>query len=153
MPSSDIIDYGSVPGADPPSSGYIAPKILELIGTSAPRRIADIGCGNGSLVAQLTARGQTAIGMENDPTGLALARKAFPACRFYDFGVECDPAELLATEAPFNTIVSTEVVEHLFSPHRLIQFAHAVLAPGGELILSTPYHGYLKNLAIAAAGK
>jgi hypothetical protein len=28
-----------------------------------------------------------------------------------------------------------------------------VLKPGGYLVLSTPYHGYLKNLALSLTGK
>ena len=31
--------------------------------------------------------------------------------------------------------------------------ARAVLSPGGFLIVSTPYHGYAKNLALAVAGR
>ncbi len=35
----------------------------------------------------------------------------------------------------------------------LPRFAQKVLVSGGYLIISTPYHGYLKNLAIAIANK
>ena len=50
-------------------------------------------------------------------------------------------------------MVSTEVIEHLFSPHLLPVFARGMLAPGGVLILTTPYHGYLKNLLLSLFGK
>ena len=30
---------------------------------------------------------------------------------------------------------------------------HGALKPGGRFVCSTPYHGYLKNLSIALAGK
>jgi len=34
-------------------------------------------------------------------------------------------------------------------PHRLPAYASAVLGPGGLLVISTPYHGFLKNLVLS----
>ena len=50
---------------------------------------------------------------------------------------------------PFEAVVSTEVIEHLFRPRLLPTFARALLGPGGYLLVSTPYHGFLKNLALS----
>jgi 2-polyprenyl-3-methyl-5-hydroxy-6-metoxy-1,4-benzoquinol methylase len=50
-------------------------------------------------------------------------------------------------------VVSTEVIEHLYSPQLLIQYAHRVLAEKCKLIITTPYHGYLKNLALSLLNK
>lgn len=52
-------------------------------------------------------------------------------------------------EEPFDAVVSTEVIEHLFAPHLLPMYARDCLREGGYLILSTPYHGYLKDLALS----
>jgi hypothetical protein len=49
--------------------------------------------------------------------------------------------------------VATEVIEHLVRPHNLPGFAKQLLRPGGHLIISTPYHGYLKNSFIALSNK
>lgn len=49
----------------------------------------------------------------------------------------------------FDAVVSVEVIEHLLLPRMLMQNAMRALRPGGLLILSTPYHGYWKNLALA----
>ena len=56
-------------------------------------------------------------------------------------------------EGHFDAVVSTEVIEHLYSPHLLPRFAWHCLKPGGLLIVSTPYHGYFKNVALALLGK
>jgi hypothetical protein len=45
-------------------------------------------------------------------------------------------------------VIALEVVEHLFYPKKLFEQSYQLLRTGGYLILSTPYHGYLKNLAI-----
>jgi 2-polyprenyl-6-hydroxyphenyl methylase/3-demethylubiquinone-9 3-methyltransferase len=45
-----------------------------------------------------------------------------------------------------------EVVEHLFYPRRLFEVSDRLLVEGGLLIVSTPYHGYLKNLAVSVIG-
>jgi 2-polyprenyl-3-methyl-5-hydroxy-6-metoxy-1,4-benzoquinol methylase len=52
-----------------------------------------------------------------------------------------------------DAVVSTEVIEHLFSPHLLPIYAFKVLNSKGYIILTTPYHGYLKNLLLSLFGK
>ena len=52
----------------------------------------------------------------------------------------------------FDVAVSLEVIEHLFHPRDLLTAARACLVPGAPFILTTPYHGYLKNLALALSG-
>ena len=49
--------------------------------------------------------------------------------------------------------IATEVVEHLFHPRELLRLAHNKLREGGLLVLSTPYHGWLKNVAISVLNK
>jgi 2-polyprenyl-3-methyl-5-hydroxy-6-metoxy-1,4-benzoquinol methylase len=53
----------------------------------------------------------------------------------------------------FDLVVAIEVIEHLLLPRQLFDRAREALKPGGELIVSTPFHGYWKNLAIALSGK
>ena len=54
---------------------------------------------------------------------------------------------------PFNLVVSMEVVEHVYSPRQWARGCYKALKPGGFLICSTPYHGYLKNLALSLFNK
>lgn len=51
----------------------------------------------------------------------------------------------------FQVAISTEVIEHLYRPGML--FERATESGATRMLLSTPYHGYVKNLAIAATNK
>jgi len=50
-------------------------------------------------------------------------------------------------------IVSTEVIEHLYDPHAMPRLARLLLKPNGVVLVTTPYHGYLKNLVISLLNK
>ncbi len=52
-------------------------------------------------------------------------------------------------EGSFDVVISIEVVEHLATPPRLPRVAHQLLRPAGRLIVSTLYHGYLKNISLS----
>ncbi len=45
------------------------------------------------------------------------------------------------------------MVEHLYSPRLFARTVFNLVQPGGVAIVSTPYHGYLKNLILAVTGK
>lgn len=151
--SNTVEDYGWQSAEGPQSCGYIGPAVLDLIKSMGAQRVVDIGAGNGSLCGMLRKSGLSAVGIEYDAAGVEVARKAYPDLKFYNLGVQDDPADIIAAEGLFDVVVSTEVVEHLFSPHLLPIFAKRLLKPGGKIIISTPYHGYLKNLALSVADK
>lgn len=50
-------------------------------------------------------------------------------------------------------MVSLEVIEHVFDSPRFAWTAFGMLSPGGIIVLSTPYHGWFKNVAIALLGR
>lgn len=153
MPSNLVEEYGWNSANRPQSCGYIAPEIIAILKKLGARRILDLGAGNGILCSELVTAGFEAVGVEYDKDGVKVAVSTYPQIPFYNYGVQDDPAELLEREPPFDAVVSTEVIEHLFSPHLLPLYALATLGAGGHLILTTPYHGYLKNLALAVMDK
>ncbi|XGB44053.1 MAG: class I SAM-dependent methyltransferase [Nodosilinea sp. LVE1205-7] len=108
-----------------------------------------MGCGNGSLSHALAQRGYDVVGLEESPSGVAIAQRHFPDCQFIQ-GSLYSPLELL--DNSFDLVISIEVIEHLFYPKELPRLAKRCLKPHGRLIISTPYHGYLKNLALALSG-
>jgi 2-polyprenyl-3-methyl-5-hydroxy-6-metoxy-1,4-benzoquinol methylase len=62
-------------------------------------------------------------------------------------------SDLAGKYGQFPYVISLEVVEHLFHPKVMAKTLFNLTEPQGYAIVSTPYHGYLKNLAIALAGK
>lgn len=153
MAENMVDDYGWASDQGPQSCGYIAPRIIDLLKQLKVKRVLDLGAGNGALCGQIALAGYEVVGVEYDKAGVQLARKSHPDIPFYNFGVQDNPVELLSHENVFDAIVSTEVIEHLFSPHLLPIYARGLLKQGGYLIITTPYHGYLKNLALALFGK
>jgi 2-polyprenyl-3-methyl-5-hydroxy-6-metoxy-1,4-benzoquinol methylase len=115
------------------------------------RRVVDIGCGNGALCRELASRGYEVVGCEPSADGVRLAQTAAPELVFHQIGVDDDPAAV--GNESFDVAIATEVIEHVVRPRNLPRFAKQVLRPGGHLIISTPYHGYLKNLVLALTNK
>ena len=148
-----VKNYGWSSANGPQSCGYIAPRISSVLKELNAKRVLDLGSGNGALCAYLAKQNYQMIGVEYDKEGVDVARKSNPDLVFYNFGVQDDPALLAAQESAFDAVVSTEVIEHLFSPHLLPIYASGLLKSGGYLVITTPYHGYLKNLALALFGK
>lgn len=148
-----VNDYGWETQGVPCSCEFISPKVISILSGLNVKRVLDIGAGNGKLCSDLAAQGYQVVGSEYDLKGVEIARENYPKIPFYNFGVQDDPAELLAREALFDVVVSTEVIEHLFSPHLLPLYAKEVLREGGYLVMSTPYHGYFKNLLLSLFNK
>lgn len=132
---------------------HFMPHVLALSGNLGPGvRVLDIGCGNGFACGIFLAQGCEVVGVDLSEQGITLARQTHPRGRFEVLAAERDILQRLG-EKPFDIVISTEVVEHLYAPREWAAGCHAALKPGGRLICSTPYHGYLKNLLISLLGK
>lgn len=128
-----------------------APAVLRELEKLRPQRVLDLGCGSGSLTAAIRDAGFAVEGMDPSAAGLELATKTFPAIRFTQGSIDDDPP--LEWLQAFDAVVSTEVVEHLYNPRALPLFIKKVMKPGGAALITTPYHGYWKNLALSLANK
>ena len=146
-------DYGYASDTPCHMLGRILPVVDSMVGPlPAGARMLDIGCGNGALAGQFLARGMQVVGVDLSESGIAIARKKYPQGRFEILNAEGDLLESLAAE-PFDVVISTEVIEHLYDPRAFARTAFAAVRPGGRFVCTTPYHGYLKNLALSLVGK
>ena len=134
---------------------YLMPAVLKILNGErerrggGPLRIFDLGCGNGSVANDLAERGYAVAGVDASEEGIEQAKRAYP-----DLDLQIGSAydDLAAKFGRFPVVVSLEVVEHLYFPKKFAARVFSLLEPGGTAIISTPYNGYLKNLAIAVAG-
>ena len=61
--------------------------------------------------------------------------------------------DLAAIYGRLPVAISLEVIEHCYAPCDCTKTLFNLVEPGGPAIVFTPYHGYLKNLSLAASGK
>lgn len=113
-------------------------------------RLFELGCGNGTTAGRLRSLGYQVTAVDPSQSGIDAARRTVPGVTFDVGRVEDCLAE---RHGRFPVVLSLEVVEHCYSPRRFAACTYELLEPGGYLILSTPYHGYLKNLALAVTGR
>lgn len=135
------------------SNGYLWPVLQRLLEKHAPppRELLDLGCGNGAMSRMLATMGYRVTGIDPSESGIALAKQYESESLRFEIGSTTE--NLAARFGTFPVVVSLEVIEHCPSASEYMRAFRSVLAPGGVGILSTPYHGYLKNLVVTASGR
>ena len=136
------------------TQNYIFEPILNSLKGRKELKILDLGCGNGSLANRLISLGYDVYGVDASVSGINIAKKTNPDRFFcYDLTSENIPPEIRAIN--FDVILSTEVIEHVYSPKSFIVLCKTILKDSKhkEIILTTPYHGFLKNLILSLTNK
>ena len=155
MVEEDATGYSYATAAPAHTHGYLlepASRVLAslLWPANQPRRVFDLGCGNGATAAALAERGYDVTGADPSVEGVCVANATHPSLRI-EVGSAYD--DLAARFGRFPAVISFEVVEHVFYPRKYAACLFDLLEPGGTALISTPYHVYWKNLALAATGK
>ncbi|WP_029007321.1 class I SAM-dependent methyltransferase [Azospirillum halopraeferens] len=150
MPAADSTGFMWSDAGHTDAHRCLVEPVLRTLERSTARRVFDLGCGNGSFANLLADRGYDVTGVDPSEHGLATATSAYPGLRLARGSAYDD---LAATYGQFPAVISLEVVEHVYSPRLYAKTLFALVAPGGLAIVSTPYHGYWKNLALALSGK
>jgi ubiquinone biosynthesis O-methyltransferase len=137
------------PGSTWDGSAVVFAQVFQALGhVERGARVLDVGCGNGYLTNSLAEQGFVAHGVDPSDTGIDVARRFYPTVTF-----DCIDLTRESLQLPsFDAATCIEVLEHVYAPRLLLAATFAALKPGGTLVLTTPYHGYLKNLAVVASG-
>jgi|SRR5688572_4394486 len=113
-------------------------EVVELIKSkikfSENQTIADVGCGTGHLLYYLKeqVRIGKATGFDFSPEAIRVARELFPAFDFYEFDI------YIGKDEKFDTVLCTEVLEHLLYPDLALSNLLSMINPGGKLLLTVP---------------
>jgi ubiquinone/menaquinone biosynthesis C-methylase UbiE len=109
--------------------------LLRQVAGPPPLRVLDVGCGTGFLAMRMAELGHTAVGIDLSEEMLAEAqRKAESsglAVTFRLGDAEAPPPD----GAPYDVIVERHVIWTLPQPTDAIRAWHALLKPGGVLML------------------
>jgi 2-polyprenyl-3-methyl-5-hydroxy-6-metoxy-1,4-benzoquinol methylase len=133
------------------SHEYLLPVVVSELrrrSVGMEKSVFDLGCGNGSVANYISSLGYTVAGIDPSAEGIAVANAKFPTLKLEQGSAYDD----LSRFGRFSFVVSLEVIEHIYSPREYAANIFKLLNEGGHALISTPYHGYLKNLVLAASG-
>lgn len=154
MAGLDISGYRYADGGHSYSHGYLLPTVLRMLNEcgvqEGEKRLFELGLNNGSVANVLSQHGWDVTGVDPSAEGIAQANTRFPHLKLYAGSAYDD---LSASYGRFPVVTSLEVVEHVYFPRKYAATLYDLLEPGGTAIISTPYHGYWKNLALALTGR
>ena len=147
-------EYRYQEASDPSTAPYLWPPIERLIvqalsGVAKPARVLDLGAGNGAFAARLSSLGVSVTAVEPSSSGVEIARQTHPQLTV----IQASAYDDLTWLGQYSVVTCLEVIEHCYFPRRLIAGIRSLLEPDGTAIVSTPYHGYWKNLALAVSGQ
>ncbi|MES2099782.1 MAG: class I SAM-dependent methyltransferase [Pseudomonadota bacterium] len=130
---------------------HITRPVVQQLAKAEAHRVLDLGCGNGWFTGALDSCGFEVTGVDHDEASVRFAREQHPGLRFrqVDAMGPLDPGLMRR----FDAVVAIDVIDHVPLPRRLVEAALAMLKPGGLLVITSPFHGYSKNLALALAGR
>ncbi len=97
-------------------------------------RILEIGCGIGTIVAELARQGYEAMGTDISRVAIEYGRAKYGNIR-----LEVQPAEELPyADGTFDVVLSFDLFEHIARIDRHVGEVQRVLKPGGHYLFETP---------------
>jgi 2-polyprenyl-3-methyl-5-hydroxy-6-metoxy-1,4-benzoquinol methylase len=137
---------------DPPHQPLYLDKVVSYLSKAGSRTVLDAGCGDGNFTQSVAERGFDVYGIDMSESGIRRAQER-PAGTFVRASLYEPLTEAVPGVSAFDAVMAVEVVEHLYAPRIFVQNAYDALRPGGLLVITTPYWGYLKNLALAVTNR
>lgn len=104
--------------------------------------VLELGVKDGVVIKRLPMAKK--VGIDVDDAELAKAKTLGVTTIKHDLNTAI-PVE----SESFDNIICIEVLEHVFNFQNVLNEAYRILKPGGTFVVGVPYHGTLKNLAVA----
>ena len=154
----------ATPPPDGPGAGQGAAPQLQKLAERAARPVAialELGCSVGRGLAALAGGAGLVVGLDHDPAALRLARRLLRGERVdwprRAIGRSYRPTQFEGLAVPgvalvcgevldpplapgsFDRVAALNLLDSVSAPRALLHQAHQLCAPGGELLLCTPY--------------
>ena len=100
----------------------------------AGRTVLEAGCGEGYGADLLSRSACAVLALDYDAHTLAHVRRRYP----HVGATVANLANLPVRSGSVQVVVNLQVIEHLWDQGQFLRECHRVLAPGGELLVSTP---------------
>ena len=111
--------------------------VRELAGACG--KLLDLGCGTGALFQQVARQADSPFGIDFSEVAVTRSRE-----RVSDSGLAlASVIDLPFRDSVFDTLIASEVLEHLPDDCRALSEWRRVLKPGGRLIATVPAHPHL----------
>lgn len=126
---------------------YKWPAIKSLIPMTPKLKILDFGCGTGDILYEIMQLNPNAFYYGTDVSSLALKKacRRFPQTKFLHIE---DGGKIPLKNSSIDFICLLDVIEHIYNTKTTIKELHRILKPGGKILITTPYHGFIKNLIL-----
>ena len=123
------------------------PKLAPFIPRQSGLTILDYGCGDGRSVEEMTKLNADAsfIGLDVSEIALEAAKKRLPDLEVHHIS---DGGAFPLADNSVDFIYTSEVIEHVYDTRSAFEELIRVLKPGGRMVMTTPHHGFIKNLLI-----
>ena len=106
----------------------------------------DVGCGNGALTVKFCKFFKKSLGIDLSEDGIKFAKKyENEKIKFENESIE----NLIEKGREFDFVSAIEVIEHQYDPMDFLIKLSKITKNDGFVIISTPFHGYFKNLLIS----
>ncbi|HSH62967.1 class I SAM-dependent methyltransferase [Methyloceanibacter sp.] len=120
----------------------LAGPIFAMLGPRPGERILDLGCGDGTLTAEIKAAGASVLGVDLSDELLAVARMKGLAVRKLD-------GHALDFASEFDAVFSNAALHWMRAPQLVIAGVAQALKPGGRFVGELGGHGNVAAIATA----
>jgi 2-polyprenyl-3-methyl-5-hydroxy-6-metoxy-1,4-benzoquinol methylase len=110
--------------------------------TKQSKVVLDVGCGNAWVAENLTKKGLSVISFDLSTINTKKALQKVSSK--YHSATVGDSFKLPFKDGSFNTVIASEVIEHVINPTEFVNELFRVVKLGGSLIITTPYKEKLK---------
>jgi 2-polyprenyl-3-methyl-5-hydroxy-6-metoxy-1,4-benzoquinol methylase len=115
-------------------------RALEQVRPEKGSRLLDVGCAQGEFAAAATRAGIRVVGVDINPDAIARARDRVPEATFH-----CGELDSGVLGSGWDLVTMFDFIEHVRCPRDVLVQVGSMLAPGGQLLLSTPRAGSVSH--------